>query len=200
APWTTAPTSLFLDRSVQFVWEGDMLKPCDLSDATTMVAGGAGFVGSAVVRELLERGLKVICFDNYLHAVPGHVPGLNRDLGVIHGVPPTEWAFAGVIKRPRVDFIIDCIGDTFVPTAYEMPQRFFDINVKATYNVLRAAALCGVKRTLYVSSTEVYGQVRSTKATEETPLDPVNTYAVSKLAADRLCYTFVLEHGIPAII
>ncbi|XYI03548.1 NAD-dependent epimerase/dehydratase family protein [Sorangium sp. So ce1128] len=180
--------------------EEHMFKAYDLSGSTTIVAGGAGFVGSAIVRELLDRGLRVVCFDNYLHGVPEHVAGLGGEVAVVHGDALDEWALADAIERHHADYIIDCIGDTFVPTAYQMPQRFFDINLKATYNILRAAELCGVKRTLYVSSTEVYGQLRAPKATEETPLAPVNTYAVSKLAADRLCYTFAVEHGIPVVI
>jgi nucleoside-diphosphate-sugar epimerase len=165
-----------------------------------MVAGGAGFVGSAVVRELLRQGSSVVCYDNYLHGHPAHVANLDGPLTVIHGDVQDDWALFKALRDHRVEYIIDCVGDTFVPTAYAMPQRFFDINVGGTLHVLRAVQALSIKRVLYVSSTEVYGDTSSIKCNEETRLNPVNTYAVSKAAADRLCHTYYLEHEVPVVI
>lgn len=172
----------------------------ELKDCTVMVAGGAGFVGSAVIRELLDRGLSVVCFDNYMHGVPENVEGLDGPLTIVQGSALETWKLVETIKQHNVAYIIDCIGDTYVPSAYEMPQRFFDVNLQSTFNLLMATRVCGVKRMLYVSSTEVYGQHDQPKFTEETALYPLNTYAVSKLAADRLCFTFHIEHKVPIII
>jgi GDP-mannose 4,6 dehydratase len=91
-------------------------------------------------------------------------------------------------------------GDTFVPTACIMPERFFDKNVGGTLNLLRAAQALSIKRMLYIASTEVYGKAPSPKCDEKTELNPVNTYAVSKAAVDRLCHTYYLEHGVPVVI
>jgi nucleoside-diphosphate-sugar epimerase len=99
-----------------------------------------------------------------------------------------------------VQFIVNCVGDTYVPAAYAVPHRFFDINLTGTLNLLCATNEFGIKRMLYVSSTEIYGQVPVTPAAEGLPIAPVNTYAVSKAAADRLCFTFHKEHGTPVII
>jgi nucleoside-diphosphate-sugar epimerase len=164
-----------------------------------MVAGGAGFVGSAVVRELLKRGNTVISFDNYLHGHPSHVAKLAGPLQIIHGDVCDDWALYKAMRENNVEYIIDCVGDTFVPTCYTMPERFFEINVGATLHLLRAAQALQIKRMLYVSSTEVYGNVDS-KCDENTPLNPINTYAVSKAAADRLCYTYFIEHKVPIVI
>lgn len=165
-----------------------------------MVAGGAGFVGSAITRELISQGERVVCFDNYIHGVPENVQGLGEMLTLVQGDALDSWKLIDTINKYQVGYIIDCIGDTFVPSSYEMPQRFFDINLQANFNILMAAKVCGVKRVLYVSSTEVYGQHASAKFSEQTPLCPLNTYAVSKLAADRLCFTFHVEHKIPVVI
>jgi nucleoside-diphosphate-sugar epimerase len=173
----------------------------NLKNHVVMVAGGAGFVGSAIVRELLDRGLKVVCFDSYLAGVPENVEGLDGQLTIVRGDVLNTWQLVHTVKSNQVDYIIDCIGDTFVPTCYEIPQRFFDVNLQGTYNLLMAVKLCGVKRMVYVSSTEVYGQHDHCRSfSESAPLHPLNTYAVSKLAADRLCFTFNVEHKIPVVI
>jgi nucleoside-diphosphate-sugar epimerase len=164
-----------------------------------MVAGGAGFVGSAVVRELLKQGSIVVCFDNYLHGDPSHVTGLVGSLKVIHGDVCDDWALYKAIHDNNCEYIIDCVGDTYVPTAYAMPERFFEINVGGTLHLLKAAQTLRIKRMLYVSSTEIYGNVDG-KCDENTPISPVNTYAVSKAAADRLCYTYHIEHKVPVVI
>jgi nucleoside-diphosphate-sugar epimerase len=87
-----------------------------------------------------------------------------------------------------------------VPSAYDVPKRFLRVNVEGTMNVLLAAKSAGVERSVYVSSTEVYGEARTVPMTEEHPLSPANTYAVTKLAADRICFTFHHEHRIPVRI
>ena len=172
----------------------------ELAGRVVMVAGGAGFVGSAIVRELLQLGSTVVCYDNYLHGHPDHVAGLTGCFTAIHGDVRDDWSLFKALRDNQVEYIIDCVGDTFVPTAYIMPERFFDINVEGTLHLLRAVQALPIKRMVYVSSTEVYGKTDRAKCDEETPLNPVNTYAVSKAAADRLCHTYFLEHGVPVVI
>lgn len=165
-----------------------------------LVAGGAGFVGSAVIRELLARGAVVASYDNYFHGSPAHLAGLGREFTAVTGDARDEEQLVECMRRFRCEYAVNCIGDTYVPTAYAEPQRFFDINVTCALNLLRAAERCGVRRLLYASSTEVYGSTTIPRIDENQPPGPVNTYAVSKLAADRLCYTYHLEHGLPVVI
>lgn len=171
----------------------------DISNSTVMVAGGAGFVGSAIVRELLNYNCRVITFDNYLHGVPENVANLNG-VTVIQGDALNQMDIVKCMLDNKVEFVLNCIGDTYVPSAYLWPKRFFDVNVTACLNLLEACNICGVKRMLYVSSTEVYGVADVAILDENISLSPVNTYAVSKLAADRLCYTHNLEHHTPVVI
>ena len=119
---------------------------------------------------------------------------------IIHGNALDKPSLHAAIMENDVEYVFNCIGDTFVPDAYIDPTRFFDINLRANQNILEVAHACQVKRILYVSSTEVYGELATDTANEESPLAPVNTYAVSKLASDRLCYTYHVEHGTPVVI
>jgi len=171
----------------------------DISNSTVMVAGGAGFVGSAIVRELLSYNCRVVSFDNYLHGVPENVAHLDG-VTVVHGDALNPADLVKCMNDHQVEFVMNCIGDTYVPSAYLWPRRFFDVNVTACLNLLEACHTCSIKRMLYVSSTEVYGVAGVSLFDEGLPLSPVNTYAVSKLAADRLCYTHHLEHNTPVVI
>jgi nucleoside-diphosphate-sugar epimerase len=128
------------------------------------------------------------------------VAALSGPFTAVHGDVRDDWSLFKALRDHQVEYIIDCVGDTFVPTAYIMPERFFDINVGGTLHLLRAAQALSIKRMLYISSTEVYGEAPLPKCDEETELNPVNTYAVSKAAADRLCHTYYLEHGVPVVI
>ena len=151
----------------------------NLKGKGVMVAGGAGFVGSAIVRELLEDGAKVIVYDNFLHGTLGNLTEVRDKITIVSGDVLDPWRVAQAITENGVEFILSTVGDTYVPTAYDVPARFFQINVLGCLSLLQATKQFGIKRYVYVSSTEVYGEAPSEKVTEETELLPLNTYAVS---------------------
>jgi nucleoside-diphosphate-sugar epimerase len=171
----------------------------DLRDEAVLVVGGAGFLGSAMVRELLDDGARVVVYDNFLHGTLANLVEVRDRISVVSGDILDAWRLSSTIREHGIAYIFNTVGDTFVPTAYDVPARFFTINVLGNLNVLQATKQLGVRRTLYVSSTEVYGEAEDEKVNEGAPLRPLNTYAVSKLAADGLCYTFHKEHDVPII-
>jgi len=175
-------------------------KNYNLSKKNVMVAGGAGFVGSTLVRQLLDRGSNVVVYDNFLHGIKQNLEEVKNEINIISGDICEATMLMKALIENDIDYIFHCVGDAFVPTTYSFPQRALDINVTGTLNVCMAAKLANIERVLYVSSTEVYGEATTPKIREDHPLLPVNTYAVTKLAADRLCYTLFLEHDIPVII
>ncbi len=171
-----------------------------LADHTVMVAGGAGFVGSQLVRELLDRRARVVVYDNFLHGARQNLADLGGRVEVVIGDVLDEYKLFEAFRRHSPRFVFNLVGDTYVPSAYDVPKRFLRVNVEGNINVLLAAKSAGVERTVYVSSTEVYGEAETVPMNEEHRLAPVNTYAVTKLAADRMCFTFHLEHGIPVVV
>jgi nucleoside-diphosphate-sugar epimerase len=165
-----------------------------------LVTGGAGFVGSALVRELLDAGANVTVYDNFLHGHRDNLAEIGEQITICPGDVLDEWKLLDVATSQKIEYAFHCVGDTYVPTAYDVPKRFFRINVEGTLNVLLLAKRTRMKRVLYVSSTEVYGEARTSRIAEDHALDPLNTYAVSKLAADRLCFTVWQEHKVPVVI
>jgi len=87
-----------------------------------------------------------------------------------------------------------------LPHCYDRPARFFEINANGALNVLLASKAANVKRIIQYSSSEVYGSAKYVPMDENHPTLPLSTYAVSKLAADRLCFTLYHEQDIPVII
>ena len=171
-----------------------------LSGERVLVAGGAGFVGSQLVRELLDVGAKVVVYDNFLHGTRQNLDEVKGRVDVVIGDVLDEFKLLETFRTYQPRYAISLVGDTYVPTAYDIPKRFFRVNVEGTMNLLLAAKSAKVERMVYVSSTEVYGEAVTVPMTEAHPLAPLNTYAVSKLAADRLCFTFHHEHRIPVVI
>lgn len=160
-----------------------------------LVAGGAGFVGSMVTRLALQAASAVGVLDNYHHGSRDNLAAIAPQLAFDVRADATDY---GEVLRALSYFapshLISCIGDTFVQAAYDQPRKFVANNLLSTLNLLLAAKATGVQHVLYVSSTEVYGDQPGRLLNEAAALDPVNTYAVSKLAADRLCATFATEH------
>jgi nucleoside-diphosphate-sugar epimerase len=174
--------------------------PYELADHNVLVTGGAGFVGSTLVRELLKEKCRVVVYDNFLHGVKANIEEIKDQIDIVPGDVLDTWKLTEAAQKYKVSYIFHCVGDTYVPTAYDVPVRFFRINVEGTLNALLVCKLFKMKRMLYVSSTEVYGEAKTEKVAEDHPLFPLNTYAVSKLAADRTCFTFFHEHNVPVIV
>ncbi|MGZ3449982.1 MAG: NAD-dependent epimerase/dehydratase family protein [Polyangiales bacterium] len=165
-----------------------------------LVTGGAGFVGSTLVRVLSADGAKVTVYDNFSHGCRENLEELKGNVDVVIGDVLDEWKLVEAFRKYEPEYVFHLVSDTYVPSSYDVPKRFFRVNVEGTINVMMAAKAFGARRVLHASTTEVYGEARVPSMNEDHPFGPLNTYAVSKLASDRLCFTFFHEHRIPVII
>ena len=159
-----------------------------LENKTVLVAGGAGFIGSMVVRVLLYNGVNVVICDNLVHGRSAYIPYSNAVRFYNIDLCQKE-KLARVVSIHNVDYIINCSGDTYVPAAYINQKRFLDTNTYSVLNLLNVTKEYGVKKMIHLSTTEVYGITEDAKINEEHMINPVNTYAVTKLAGDQLCKT-----------
>jgi nucleoside-diphosphate-sugar epimerase len=172
----------------------------DLRGRKVIVFGGAGFVGSQLVRNLLKHGSEVIVYDNFLHGHKDNLEEIKNEIEIVTGDVLDPWRLSWALKEFRPEFGFTSVSETYIPTTYNALQRTLDINIQGTVNILMTAKLFNLQRIVYLGTTEVYGNARTAKVDENHQLDPFNSYASTKLAADRLCFTLHKEHGIPVVI
>jgi UDP-glucose 4-epimerase len=151
-----------------------------------LVTGGAGFIGSNLVRALLERGDTVRVLDNFSTGNRASLAGL--DVEIVEGELRSYERVHNAVRGVDTVFHLGALGS--VPRSVQDPLTSSAVNVEGTLNVLLAARDEGVRRVVYSSSSSVYGTRRELPVTEETPPDPISPYGVAKLAAERYCVAF----------
>jgi UDP-glucose 4-epimerase len=169
-----------------------------MSAAKVMVTGGAGFIGSELVRQLATTGCHVLVVDNLVN-------GRRENLeGSASGLVELEVADIRDQERMRlflrgvdIVFHLACLG---VRHSIHSPEENHEVNATGTLKLLIAARDAGVKRFVYVSSSEVYGTAQIVPMTEEHSTSPTTVYGSSKLAGECYARAFWRTHGFPAVI
>src|SRR2546429_6020099 len=151
-----------------------------------LVTGGAGFIGSNLVKALVERGDHVRVLDNFSTGSRDNLAGL--DVEVVEGELRSYERVPAAMRGVEVVYHLGALGS--VPRSVQDPLTSNAVNVEGTLNVLLAARDEGVRRVIFSSSTSVYGTSRELPTPESTPLDPISPYGVAKLAAERYCISF----------
>lgn len=153
---------------------------------TALVTGGAGFIGSNLVRALLERGDDVRVLDNFSTGNRSNLEGL--DIEIVEGELRSYERVHNAVRGADVVYHLGALGS--VPRSVQDPLTSSAVNIEGTLNVLLAARDEGIRRVVFSSSTSVYGSSRQLPTTEDTPPDPISPYGVAKLAAERYCVSF----------
>lgn len=162
------------------------------------VTGGAGFIGSEIVRQISVSGGNTVVYDNFSSGKKRYLGGLSN-VKVIKGDIRNRSLIAKAIKN--CEYVINLAALPFIPDSYHHPQEFFDINTNGTLNVLlEAVKQKKIKNFVHISTSEVYGTAKKNPMNEDHPTLPHSTYAVSKLAADRAVFTIHKEHDFPVVI
>ncbi len=164
-----------------------------------LVTGGAGFIGSTLVRELLKENANVFVLDSFISGKRENLQEVAHQITLIE-CDIRDPNLAELMKQHQINYVFNLAAEPYIPHCYDRPTQFFDINANGAMNVMLAAKKAGVTRIMQYSSSEVYGTGQQTPMDEYHPTIPCSTYAVSKLAADRLCFTLFHEQKIPVII
>src|SRR5437660_6458006 len=154
--------------------------------AKALVTGGAGFIGSNLVRALIERGDSVRVLDNFSTGNRANLEGL--DVEIVEGELRSYERVHNAVRGTEVVYHLGALGS--VPRSVQDPLTSSAVNVEGTLNVLLAARDEGVRRVVFSSSSSVYGSGGELPRTEELLPDPISPYGVAKLAAERYCVSF----------
>jgi UDP-glucose 4-epimerase len=160
-----------------------------------LVTGGAGYVGSVVSRQLLERGHEVVVLDNLER---GHrdavAPGARFVKTDLRDRAQISTAVAG-----GFDGVLHFAALALVAESVSHPERYYRTNVTGTLNLLEAMRDASVPRLVFSSTCAVYGQPDEVPIREDAPPRPANAYGASKLAVDGMIGDFCLAHGLGAV-
>jgi len=165
----------------------------ELRDRRILVTGGAGFVGSNLVRRLLEEGARVTVLDDLFTGRRENLP--EGGIEFVHG---SVCDVARVESLVAAHELIFHLAARNIVVSTRNPREDFETNIGGTLNVLLAARAAGGRRVVYTSSTSVYGNPRHLPMNEDDPLSLLTPYAVSKLAGENYCMAFYESYGLAA--
>ena len=154
----------------------------------TLVTGGAGFIGSNVVRALLDRGDDVRVLDNFSTGNRANLAEIAGDLQLVEGELRSYERVHNAVRGVEVVFHLGALGS--VPRSVQDPLTSSAVNVEGTLNVLLAARDESVRRVVFASSSSIYGNQDELPLRETMAPDPISPYGVAKLAAERYCVSF----------
>jgi nucleoside-diphosphate-sugar epimerase len=164
-----------------------------------LVTGGAGFIGSNIVKELLQRGDEVRVLDNFSTGKRENILPYqdNPLLKIIEGDLRSFHVVRNAVKG--VDYVLHQGALPSVPRSVNDPITTNDVNILGTLNVLEAAREFSVKRVVFASSSSVYGNTEQFPKTEDMAVAPMSPYAVSKYAAERYCQIYYQLYGLQTV-
>ena len=169
-----------------------------------LVTGGAGFIGSAVVRLAISRGIEVVNLDKLTYAA------YLENVASVAGSPLYHFeqadicdtgALADIFERHAPTHVMHLAAESHVDRSIDGPDAFMQTNIIGTFQMLQAARAAGVERFHHVSTDEVFGTLGPTgQFTEETPYDPRSPYAASKASSDHLVRAWGETYGLPVVL
>src|SRR5690349_23037606 len=152
------------------------------SNPTVLVTGGAGYIGSHTVLQLVARGERVVVLDDLSTGFRQAV----RDVPLVVGNVGDRRLVDALLAEHKVDTIIHFAAHTIVPESVSNPLKYYGNNTCATRSLLEAASNAGVKHLVFSSTAAVYGIPAAGLASEDAPLAPINPYGTSKLMSEMM--------------
>jgi len=163
-----------------------------------LVTGGAGFIGSNIVEQLVKDGKKVRVLDNLS---TGKMDNLRSFMDKIELIQADIRYYNSVLEAMQgVDFVLHQAALPSVPRSVQIPIESNDTNTNGTLNVLYAAMKAGVKRVVYAASSSAYGESAVLPKVETMTPSPLSPYAVNKLTGEYYCAVFNRVYGLETVV
>lgn len=167
--------------------------------ANYLVTGGAGFLGSNLVRRLLGDGGSVTVFDSLVSGRRENIEGLGNGLTFVRGDVRDTPAMLEVFASRQFDCVFHFAALPSVKYSLENPQEAHDVNATGTLNVLAVARAVGCPRVVFASSCAIYGDVVAPPISEKAWVKPLSPYAAQKLLGENYCRLYNDFLGVPAV-
>jgi UDP-glucose 4-epimerase len=170
----------------------------NLTQRHVLVTGGAGFIGSELVRQLAEQNAEVVVVDNLVNGRRENLEGVLSDRVqlVVADIRDDE-QMARLLREVQVVFHLACLG---VRHSFHSPRENHEVNATATLQLLALARAAHVSRFVNVSSSEVYGTASQVPMTEDHPTFPTTVYGASKLAGECYARAYFQSYSYPTTI
>lgn len=159
--------------------------------ANVLVVGGAGYIGSHMVRALLKEGHRPIVFDNLSR---GHKEFIPKGVVFIKGDLRKPADIAGVFKKFRIDTVMHFAAYAVVPESVADPIKYYENNVSACVNLIGAMVKSGTRRFIFSSTCAIFGQPDRLPISEEEKKNPESPYGRSKLMVEMMLEDTAAAH------
>lgn len=174
-----------------------MSYPLKLADNRIVVTGGAGFVGSNVVRKLIKDGANVVVLDDFYTGDENNLPRGEEKFEIVRGSVTDFDLVRNVVNGASLVFHL-AARNIIVST--RNPREDYEVNIGGTLNVLLACRELKIPRVVYSSSTSVYGNPRYLPINEDDATNMLSPYAVSKFAGENYCKAFYESYGLSSSV
>ncbi len=161
-----------------------------------LVTGGAGYIGSVCVEELLNAGHQVTVYDNLSE---GHRSAVDARAQFILGQPEVDGDVHAAVKATGPEAILHFAASALVGESMTNPQKYFHNNVVNALKFADAAVACGVKKFVFSSTCATYGPPDRVPMTEDLPQRPINPYGEAKLMFEKVLLWYRQIHGLEFI-
>ncbi|MES2662629.1 MAG: UDP-glucose 4-epimerase GalE [Pseudomonadota bacterium] len=161
-----------------------------------LVTGGAGYIGSHVVKQLLKRGQKVVVLDNL--STGFRESALTADF--IEGNVGDIKLVSEILKKYSIQEVMHFAASTIVPESVSNPLKYYQNNTCCTRNLLEACQTAGIKSFVFSSTAAVYGTPKDAYCDEETQLAPINPYGASKMMSEQMLRDLSFASGMQHVI
>jgi UDP-glucose 4-epimerase len=167
--------------------------------ATSLITGGAGFIGSHLVEACLARGHRVVVLDDLSSGTKANLPLADPGLVFVHGSVTDSRVLNDIKKHhPDIDFVFHLAAIVSVPRAMADPLRAHTVNFDGTLLLLETFKTLPIRQFVLASSSAVYGDTRTVPVREDFPLKPISTYGADKLLCEHYAGIYNNAFGLPA--